>query len=412
MLQSQLFSKTKKDIKKDLSRGLYFLLKGDFIEEVASGVYTFLPLGYLVLKKIENLIRKEMLNLGGQEIFMPALHPKSLWEKTERWEKIDPPLFKLKDRHQKELCLAPTHEELITFHAKKRISSYKDLPLALFQIQEKFRNEMRPKGGLLRQREFLMKDLYSFHEDEKSALEFYEKVKNSYLKIFNEKLDLNAKVCQADVGTIGGRLSDEFMVELEIGEDVVFFCEKCHFFANKEVVKENFCPHCKKKLQSFRAVEVGHIFFLGDKYSKVFDLKFKDKEGKEKTVLMSCFGIGVSRLMQTIAEKKSDDKGIVWPEMISPFDFHLILLFSSKEEKEIKKEGFFLYKTLKKKGYSVLLDDRKKSFGEKLVDADIIGISKRLILSLRTLKEGKIEFKKRDEKKSKLFKIKEFLKIC
>ena len=149
MLQSQLFSKTKKDIKKDLSRGLYFLLKGDFIEEVASGVYTFLPLGYLVLKKIENLIREEMLNLGGQEIFMPALHPKSLWEKTERWEKIDPPLFKLKDRHQKELCLAPTHEELITFHAKKRISSYKDLPLALFQIQEKFRNEMRPKGCLL-----------------------------------------------------------------------------------------------------------------------------------------------------------------------------------------------------------------------------------------------------------------------
>jgi len=243
MLQSQLFAKTKKTAPKEaeiISHKL--LLRADFIEQSSSGVYRFLPLGFKVLKKIEEIIREEMIALGAQELYLPALQNKNLWLETNRWQTIDPPLFKLKDRHQKETALGSTHEEEITDIVRKRIKSYQDLPLHLFQIQDKFRNEVRATGGLLRTREFLMKDLYSFHRDEKDLANFYQKVKKAYFKIF-KRCGLDSVCVEASPGTIGGKLSHEFMVLSPEGEDRILICKKCGYGANIEKVGEiKICP--------------------------------------------------------------------------------------------------------------------------------------------------------------------------
>jgi len=415
MKQSQLILSTKKDIKSKLEVASHkLLIKGDFIEELAAGIYSFLPLGFLVLKNIEKIIREEMLNLGAQELLLPALQPKEIWARTNRWEKMDPPLFKLKDRHQKDFALGSTHEEVITQITQKRIHSFRDLPKALFQIQNKFRNEMRPTGGLLRQREFLMKDLYSFHQTEKEAHAFYKKVQNSYLKIFR-RCGLSPIMVEASSGTIGGTLSHEFMVKSQAGEDRILVCTKCDFRANIEKIGNiRICPKCRGKLEKESAIELGHIFYLGEKYSRPFSLKFSRKDGREEYVKMGCFGIGLPRLMAASVEINHDERGIIWPKEIAPFLAHLIPISSkdNKAQKEIEKYSEFLYCTLQKSEINVLYDDRKnRTPGEKFADADLIGVPFRIVISEKTLKINSVEIKERKGEKEKLIKIKKIIKF-
>jgi len=411
MLQSKLFSKTKKEAPKDAEVISHkYLVRGDFIEQSFSGVYRFLPLGLLVLRRIEEVIRKEMIGLGASEIFLPALQNKSLWQETGRWDKIDPPLFKFKDRHQKEIALGSTHEEEITDIFRHRIKSYQDLPLALFQIQSKFRNEMRPTGGLFRTLEFLMKDLYSFHPDEKDLKIFYEKVKKAYFRIL-EKCGLKSICVEASSGTIGGELSHEFMVPLEAGEDKVLFCPKCGFGANIEKTGEmKNCPKCKAGLEIKNCIELGHIFNLGTKYSQAMGAEYSDRNGKNKPVIMGCYGIGLTRLMAAAVEKNHDLKGIIWPKDIAPFRAHLIQLETGSK---VKKAASDLYKELTDgQGFEtkVLYDDRDKSAGEKFAESDLIGIPIRIVVSEKTLAKKSAEIKKRGETKMKLVKLGEVKK--
>jgi len=325
MKQSQLFTKTKKETPKGTETISHqYLIRGDFIDQMAAGIYSFLPLGWQVHQKIERIIREEMNNLGGQEIFLPTLIPQSLWQETGRWQTIEPPLFRVQDRHRKEYGLGPTHEEVITDLVRKRVNSYQDLPLYLYQIQNKFRNEMRATGGLLRVREFIMKDLYSFHPSEKDALEFYEKAKQAYLKIFN-RCGLEVAVVEADPGTIGGSLSHEFMLLAETGEDKVLVCTKCGYGVNINKAGDiRKCPQCKEALKKGNCIEAGHAFYLGIKYSQVMAATFIDQAGQKKPIVMGCYGIGLGRLMATVVEASHDEKGIIWPASVAPYHIHLL----------------------------------------------------------------------------------------
>ena len=412
MLQSQLFSKTQKTAPKEaevISHKL--LLRGDFIDQLASGIYSFLPLGWRAHQKIENIIREEINRIGGQEVFLPTLQPKELWQKTDRWLNMDPPLLKLKDRHNKEFALGSTHEEVITDLASSRIQSYKDLPLYLYQIQNKFRNEMRSTGGLLRTREFIMKDLYSFHRDEKDLENYFNRVVRTYLRIF-ERCGLKAIISEASGGVFTKLKNYEFQVPAEAGEDKIFFCPKCQFTVNLEIAKVKTCERClkcKNKLEKINTIEVGHVFSLGTKYSKALNLYFINKDGKKELVEMGCYGIGLGRLMATIVETHHDEKGIIWPKEVAPFQLHLIPIENTKKVKKISQK---IYQDLQKQNLEVLYDDRiDKTTGEKFAEADLIGIPWRIVISERTLKRNCIEIKRREEKKGKLIKINKISKI-
>ena len=404
MKQSLLFNKTRKNISKDIVATSHkYLIKADFIEKTISGVYRFLPLGFKVLKNIENIIRDEMSNLGSQEVLLPTLQSKKLWEETGRWKDYDPPLFQFKDIHEKEIALGPTHEEEMTDMVRKRVSSYQDLPFSLFQIQNKFRNEMRATGGLLRTIEFSMKDLYSFHSDEKDLIDFYEKVKSSYSNIF-KRCGLDTIAVSADSGTIGGDYSNEFMVITDVGEDTILICGKCGYGANIEKLNDaKKCPECGDNLESKKAIELGHVFGLGTEYSKKMNANYKNKQGEEVPILMGCYGIGISRLVAAIVELNNDDRGIVWPKEVAPFQFHLICLGS---DGKIKKEADQLYLQLKKDGLDVLYDDREdKSAGEKFAESDLIGIPVRIVVSEKTLKEKSVGVKRREKTEEQLIEI-------
>jgi len=408
MRQSQLFYKSRKEAPKDaeiISHKL--LVRADFIDQLIAGVYSFLPLGWRVHKKIEQIIREEMNTINGQEVFLPVLQPRTLWEETDRWERFDPPLFKLKDRHNKDLALGPTHEEVITDLVRKRVESYKDLPFYLYQIQNKFRNEMRPTGGLLRVREFMMKDLYSFHVDEKDLIRYYKQVEKAYIKIF-ERCGLKAIPMEADSGTIGGSMSHEFAILAESGESIIFICPKCGWAVSAEKKKSKYCVMCKTILQKESCIEGSHGFNLGIKYSKTMGALFTDKDGKKKPIVMGCYGLGLGRLMATIVEVYHDADGIIWPKQVAPFDVHLIT-FENNEK--VKSQAEKIYNELQKNDFEVLYDDRKKeTAGIKFIEADLIGIPIRLIVSEKTLKKQSVEFKKRNEKKVKIVKIKDILK--
>jgi prolyl-tRNA synthetase len=404
MYQSQLFTRTKKQIPSAaefISHKL--LLKADFIDQLTSGIFSFLPLGFLVLKKIENIIRQEIKAIGGQELMLPALQPKSLWEETKRWETIDPPLFKFYDRHKKELALGSTHEEVIFDLVRKRVSSYRDLPFSLFQIQDKFRNEMRSQGGLLRVREFLMKDLYSFHTDEKGLNDYYQKTALAYHKIYKH-CGLEVIQVEASGGTIGGKTTCEFMVLADCGEDKILMCKKCNFAANLEIGKKyKNCPKCQSALATEKGVEVGHIFQLGTEYSRKMKAEFLDQQGKKQLIWAGCYGIGLGRLMAVAVEVNHDNFGIIWPKELSPYDLHLICL--QPQNKKVKDAADKLYKTLQDEKKDVLYDDRAIGPGEKLKDADLIGICKRVVVSQRTLENNSVEYKERDKKTAKIIKL-------
>ncbi|MDA1334664.1 MAG: His/Gly/Thr/Pro-type tRNA ligase C-terminal domain-containing protein [bacterium] len=410
MLQSSLFTKTLREAPKDeQARNAQFLVRGGYVDKLMAGVYSFLPLGLRVLSNIERIIREEMNAIGGQEVRMPALHPIENYKTTGR-EDIDV-LFHLETNTGQNMVLGQSHEEVVVPLVKKYVESYRDLPVSVYQIQTKFRNELRPKSGIFRGREFLMKDLYSFHADEKDFEVYYEKAKEAYTKVF-ERVGLGKSTLMtfASGGTFS-KYSHEYQTITDAGEDDIYICKACNIAVNKEVMGdlEGTCPKCKEKLptEATRAIEVGNIFPLKSKYSDAFQLTYKDKEGKPRPVIMGCYGIGLSRLMGAVAEVQSDDKGIMWPDEVAPFRVHIIPL-SEKSNGEAQK----LYDELVEKGLEVLLDDREDlSAGQKFGDADLIGIPWRVVISDKTLADDKIEVKHRTEKDANLITQKEFLKL-
>jgi len=406
MLQSKLFTKTSKETPKDeVSTNAQLLIRAGFVDKLMAGVYSYLPLGLRVLTKIQNIVREEMNNIGGQEILMPALHPKDLYDKTGRWDKIDV-LFKMEGVGDKIYALGSTHEEVVTPLVQKFVKSHKDLPLSVYQIQDKFRNEPRAKSGLLRGREFNMKDMYSFHKDEADFLDYYEKSKVAYLNIF-KRCGLDAIIAEADGGSFTDKLTHEFQVFTENGEDIIFSCNNCHTHRNAEIVKDKQCETCGGDLEKNKAIEVGNIFPLESRFSDSFKFTYLNKEGKAQPILMGCYGIGPSRVMGAVVEINHDDNGIIWPESIAPYSVHLISLCS--ESGDIKKADE-LYDSLTSQGVEVLYDDRVEvRAGQKFADSDLIGIPQRLVISPKTLVGDSIEVRDRETGEETIVKIKDYV---
>lgn len=412
MLQSALFTKTRKETPADeVSKNAILLTKASFINKEMSGVYSYLPLGLRVLKKIEHIIRDEMNLAGGQEILMPTLHPKENWEQTGRWKTMDD-LFKVKDASDKEFALGPTHEEIVAPLLKQYISSYKDLPKAVYQIQNKFRMELRAKSGLLRGREFIMKDMYSFHRDEKDLKAFYEKMKGVYKNVFDRAGIGHLTYLTFASGGSFSKYSHEFQAVTPAGEDLIYIDEAKGIAVNKEVHNDEVMADLglnKSDLVEKKAIEVGNIFELKTKFSAPFDLAFKNDKGEPEHVVMGCYGIGLGRLMGTVVEVLADEKGMIWPKAIAPFTAHVISLGANPE---VQKEAEDLYQDLTKQGIEVLFDDRQEfSAGEKFADADLIGIPWRIVVSDKSLKAGGYEIKGRTEDKGKVVGKEELVKI-
>ncbi len=379
MRQSQLFARTERNAPKDeITVNAQLLTRAGYVEKLMAGVYNYLPLGLRVLRRLENIVREEMDAVGGQEVLMAMLHPKSIWQTTGAWDKVDV-LFKVPSRTEKEYALGQSEEEVVTPLVMKRVQSYKDLPLAVYQIHWKFRDELRAKSGLLRGREFFMKDMYSFHEDQADFERFYDIVKRAYLRVF-ERLGLIAKVTEASGGAFSEKISYEFEVLTDAGEDEILYCDACEFCVNVEIAKQNAgdaCPKCGRgKLAKATASEVGNVFDLGQKYGKDFELGFTARDGKKAFPVMGCYGLGISRLMGVLVEKFHDDKGIVWPAAAAPFAAHLIELEPGL--------AAGLYADLQTRGIDVLYDDRDASAGEKFADADLLGLPWRLVVSPKT----------------------------
>ncbi|MCK9573763.1 MAG: proline--tRNA ligase [Candidatus Omnitrophica bacterium] len=339
------------------------LLKGSFLYMISSGIYSYLPLGYRVLENISNIIRKHMNSNGAQELLMSALQPIEMWQKTGRDQVLSEVMFKFKDRKNRTLVLGPTHEEEVTEIVKKHISSYKQLPCILYQIQTKFRDETRPRFGIVRSCEFIMKDAYSFDVDEAGLAVNYDRMLSAYQAIFKE-CGLNFIMTEADPGAMGGNVSHEFMVPAEIGEDVLCHCEKC----DRHFKDMSNCPDCEAKLKERRMIEIGHIFKLGTKYSSAQEALFLDNTGTRKPVIMGCYGIGVSRLLSAIVETNYDEKGIMWPKAISPFDAEIVCL-----DEKLLAQAATLSETLEASGFKVLLDERSEPAGVKFNDAYLLG---------------------------------------
>lgn len=396
MRQSELFTKTRREAPADeVAKNAKLLIRAGFVDKLQAGVYTYLPLGLRVLKKIETIIREEMNKAGGQELFMPSLQPKELWQTTGRWDTMDD-LYKVSDPSGRENALGPTHEEIVVPLVKQFVSSYRDLPFSVYQFQNKFRMELRAKSGILRGREFIMKDMYSFHRDEADLAAFYEKMKGVYGQVF-ERMGIGAQtfLTFASGGSFS-KYSHEFQTVTPAGEDTIHICDTCRIAVNKEVAEDmqHACPGCHgKNLRTETSVEVGNIFELKTKYSAPFDLSYKDENGDNKTVVMGCYGIGLGRVMGTVAEVLGDEAGLVWPSEIAPFRVHLIDLSSGDEK--VREYASALYAELVACGVEVLWDDRELRAGEKFAESDLIGIPLRVVISKKTLDEGKIEVKDR-----------------
>jgi prolyl-tRNA synthetase len=402
MKLSKLFTKTVREAPADEeAKNARLLIRGGFVFKNSAGIYSFLPLGWRVAQKIMNIIREEMNAIGGQEIFMPALVEKKYMEPTGRWN-LDVGFF-AKGLNEKEAnyVLGWSHEEVLTAIASKYISSYKDLPFAAYQIQTKFRNEARAKSGLLRGREFMMKDLYSFHTSEEDLMVYYDKVRDAYLRVFN-RCGLKAIYTLAAGGAFTISNTHEFQVLADVGEDTIYLCSECGYAENQEISKMkegDACPKCGEKVIEEKAIEVGNIFPLGTKYSKALGLDFVDEKGDKNPVVMGSYGIGVSRLMATIVETYNDEKGIVWPENVAPYKVNLISLEQNEEADKV-------YNDLLKFGVEILYDDREgKTAGEKFADADLIGCPVRIVVSKKTLEKDSVELKLRREKDFKLVKL-------
>lgn len=414
MKQSQLFTKTRKEAPKDeVAKNAELLIRAGFIHKEMAGVYSYLPLGLRTLKKIENIIRDEIDRIGGQEISLTALQDKKLWEMTGRWDdKVVDNWFKTKLKNDTEVGLGFTHEEPLTVIMAEYVKSFRDLPVYAYQFQTKFRNETRAKSGIMRGREFVMKDLYSFSPDEKSHTEFYSRVTKAYETIF-ERVGLGK--CTYMTFASGGSFSQyshEFQTVTNAGEDTIYIDQEKRIAINEEVYNDKVIKDLglnKEKLQQMTAVEVGNIFSLGTKFSDTLGLTYVNDKDEKRPVIMGSYGIGLSRLMGTIAEVLSDDKGLIWPMAVSPFHVHLVAL-PDKDGKVMKSADSF-YVALQKRGIEVFFDDRDLRAGEKFADSDLIGIPVRVVMSEKTMADNVVEVK--DRKTGELQKVSEaeFLKI-
>ena len=384
------------------------MLKAGLIRQVASGVYNWLPLGVKVLRKVENIVRREMENSGAQEILMPMVQPGELWKESGRWQQYGQELLIFEDRHDREFCLGPTHEEVITDLCRNEIRSYKQLPVIFYQIQTKFRDEIRPRFGVMRSREFIMKDAYSFDLSEQQMDDSYQSMRDAYIKIFNS-LGLDYRIVKADSGAIGGADSEEFHVLADSGEDLLAFSDKSDYAINAELLIESKSdqdpgslegqdsPDGKGKLKLKRGIEVGHIFKLGRKYSESMKLTIQSEKGNIHPE-MGCYGIGISRIVAAAIEQSHDDKGIIWSKEISPYTTALVEI-NPKGEENLKNLCTQIYTSLKERGHEVLWDDRDQSAGVKFSDMELIGIPQMIIIGEKSFRENKVEFKMRGEDK-------------
>ena len=380
------------------------MLRAGMIRKVASGVYTWLPLGLKVLRKVEAEVRTAMNNAGAQEVLMPMVQPKELWNETNRWEKMGKELLRFRDRHDRDFCLGPTHEEVITDLIRNNVRSYKELPINAYQIQTKFRDEIRPRYGVMRSREFIMKDAYSFSVNEKCLDESYINMRNAYKQIL-QNIGLDFKIVKADSGAIGGDASEEFHVLAENGEDTIAISTNSEFAINTELLLEEGedikslegkdSPDGKGIIQIKKGIEVGHIFKLGQVYSNDMNASVQSQEGRSSTLYMGCYGIGVSRIVAASIEQNNDEKGIVWPVSIAPFDVNIIAIGFDKNEK-VANAATDLYEKLSNQGYDVILDDRKTGFGAKIKDSELIGIPMNIIIGKLYVEKNEIEMRTRD----------------
>ena len=365
------------------------MLRSGMIKKLASGLYTWMPLGYKVLKKIEIIIAKEMDKIGCLRITMPAVQPKELWEESSRWDKYGKELLRINDRHEREFCFGPTHEEVVTDIIRRDIKSYKQLPITLYQIQTKFRDEIRPRFGVMRAREFLMKDAYSFHSTNECLNDFYKIMYESYKNILNY-IGLEYKVVSASSGQIGGDESHEFHVIADSGEDELVFSKNSDFAVNAEILKE-------EKNEEFiykRGIEVGHIFKLGSKYSDALKAKITNQDNNNISIIMGCYGIGVSRMVAASIEQCNDERGIIWPKAIAPYDVAIVPVGYNKNEK-IKSFADSMYKKLIENNIQPLLDDRDISAGAIFSDNDLIGTPIQIIIGKKFLDGNEVEIKDR-----------------
>jgi prolyl-tRNA synthetase len=412
MRQSKLFTKTRKEAPTDeVSKNAELLIRGGFIHKEMAGVYSYLPLGLRVLKKIEKIIREEMDNAGGVEMKTSIIQSKEIWEKTNRWDDKEVDIwFKTKLKNGTEVGLSWSNEEDFANILKQYVGSHKDLPLYLYDFKDILRNETRSKSGILRGREFYWKALYSFSKDEAEHNIFYEQMKVAYQNIFKRAGIGHVTYLTFASGGAFSKYSHEFQTITSAGEDTIYVSEDKAIAINKEVMEDEVLSTLgleKDKLIEHRAIEVGNIFSLGTGKSEALDLNYTDKNGEKKLVFMGSYGIGLGRLMGTVVEVLSDDKGIIWPEEIAPFKAHLLSL---GEEAEIKNQAESVYETLTKAGVEVLFDDREgMSAGEKFADADLLGMPYRLVVSTRSIKEGGVELKKRNEEKGKVVPLNELL---
>ena len=371
------------------------MLRAGLIKKLASGLFSWMPIGLKVLRKIERIVREEMDRSGAYEVSMPAIQPADLWQETGRWEAYGDLLLKMEDRQGRSFCFGPTHEEVITDIVRNDLKTYRQMPVNFYQIQTKFRDEIRPRFGVMRAREFLMKDAYSFHLDQPSLDLEYENMGATYNTIFT-RLELDFRKVRADSGEIGGSLSHEYHVLADSGEDEIGYCDEEDYAANVEMIEGNTAPN-GGKLSFTRGIEVGHIFQLGDKYSKSMNCTVLNDKGDSIYPLMGCYGIGISRIMASSIEQNHDESGIIWPEPLAPFQIIIVALNKNTEDTTLTKSRK-IYHQLLESGYEVLLDDRNERAGVKFADADLLGIPKRLIVSERGLDNQTIELNFRDGK--------------
>ncbi len=403
MRYSKLFGKTVRDFpKEETSVNAKYLIKAGFIDKLMAGSFTLLPLGFRVKEKIEQIVREEMDKTGANEMLMPLLHPKEIWNETGRWETAKEVMYQFK-KENKEYALSFTHEEIVLDILRKKISGYKDLPVKVYHFSTKFRDEPRAKSGILRGREFLMKDLYSAHVAEEDLDKYYWEVADAYFRTF-KRFGFEVKIVEAAGGVFTESHTHEFQVLCDQGEDTIYYCSKCDFAQNKEIAtvkKGDKCPKCKALVKEGKSIEVGNIFKFGTVYSQKMGVYYTDKDGARKLVHFASYGIGITRLMGTLVELFHDGKGIIWPTNVAPYQVHLISIQENEKADKI-------YERLLAEGIEVLYDDTEAPVGQKFADADLVGIPIRLVVSFKT--NDKIEWKKRSEEKTELLLLGEIVK--
>ena len=392
MLWSKSFIPTLKESPQEAESASHkLLLRSGLTRMLMAGAYSYLPLGLKVLENIQGIIREEMNACAANELLLPALQPLELWQKTGRDKDLGQVLFRFQDRRGRNICLGPTHEEAITDLVKNHISSYRQLPLVLYQIQVKFRDEIRPRFGLIRACEFIMKDAYSFDQDQAGLDKNYQLMYEAYKRIF-KRCGLAVLITEADPGVMGGKESHEFMVPAAQGEDLVLVCKKCSQ-AKAFNADSLLCPKCNFQMDKVNAIEAGHIFKLGIKYSQALEANFSDAEGTLKPIIMGCYGIGVSRLVSAIIEQNFDENGIIWPREVTPYQ--VIILPLDVTNQEVMRQALDFYKLSNDAGFSTLLDDRDQRSGVKFKDADLLGIPLQVIIGKESLKNNLLELKDR-----------------